>query len=122
MTNVGQFAYNTLKNSTALTALVPVASIQPSRPERLILFPAVFFSDDQHDIEFVDNHPKGTMAEIIVDVYVQGGSPYAICKVICDLMDSLLWACMTNVDAPDPDTAARHRHLIFSRPLLPGDI
>ena len=122
MTNVGKFAYDTLRLSTALTAIVPVASIQPSRPERLILFPAVFFSDEQHDIEFVDDKPAGDMGEITVDVYVQGDSPYAICKIICDLMKSLLWACTTNIDAPDPDTAARHRHLIFSRPLLPGDI
>jgi hypothetical protein len=122
MTNVGKFAYDTLKGSTALTALVSTDSILPTRPEIIVLFPSVYFSDEQRDCEFVDNLPAGDNADITIDVYIRDDSPYAITKVICDLMKGLYWACTTNIDAPDPDTAVRHRHLTFTRPLMSGDI
>jgi hypothetical protein len=122
MTNVGKFIYDTLRNSTTLTALVPATSQFPSRPEKIVLFPSIYYSDEQRDCEFVDNLPAGDNADITIDVYIRDDSPYAITKVICDLMKGLYWACTTNIDAPDPDTAIRHRHLIFTRPLLAGDI
>ena len=122
MTNVGKFAYDTLINSATLTALVPATSIYPTRPETIVLFPSIYFSDDQHDIEFVDELPAGDFGEITIDVYIRDNTPYDICKVICDLFKSKYWACTTNIDAPDSDTAVRHRHMIFSRPLLAGDI
>lgn len=123
MLDVGTFSRSTLTGSTALTALVPASAILATRPEIVPHVPkAIYFSDDQSDCEFVDNHPIGTNANVTIDVYVRGDTPYAICKIICDLMDSLLWVCTTNVDAPDPDTAVRHRHLVFSRPLLAGNI
>lgn len=122
MNNVGKFAYDKLTGSTALIALVPAASIYSSRPEVITKFPSVYFSDEQRDAEFVDNLPVADNSDITIDVYIRDNSPYAITKVICDLMKGLYWACTTNVDVPDPNTAVRHRHLIFSRPLLAGDI
>jgi hypothetical protein len=122
MTTVGQFAYTTLINCTALTALVPATSIFPSRSEEIVKFPSVYFCDEQHDIEYVDNLPQGNFGEIPIDVYVRDDSPDAISQIICSLFRGLYWACTFNKDIPDPETAVRHRHMIFSRPLLAGDI
>jgi len=122
MTNVGKFAYDTLIGSTVLTALVPATQIYSSRPEVITTFPGVYFSDEQSDNEFVDNLPVADSALITIDIYIRDDSPYDISKIVCDLMKGLFWACMTNIDAPDPDTAVRHRHLVFGKMLFQGDI
>jgi len=122
MTTVGQFAYTTLINCTALTALVPATNIYPTWSEAITQFPGVYFCDSQYDIEFADELPQGNFGEITIDVFVRDDSPDPISQIICSLFRGLYWSCTSNTDVPDPETAVRHRHMIFSRPLLPGDI
>ena len=122
MLNVGGFVYSLLTNSIDLTALVSVDSISSSYPETVTVFPSVIFLDEQGDAEFVDNLPESSNASVTVHVFVRDDSPFAIANIICDLFKSNYWACTPNVDAPDPETAVRHRVMRFTRPLLPGDI
>ena len=122
MLNVGAFIYNLLTTSSALTALVSSSNILSSYPDAITIFPSVIFSDEQRDIEFVDELPTASNSDVTIHVYVRDDTPYTISNVVCNLMKSIYWSCVSNVDSPDPDTAVRHRVMRFTRPLLTGDI
>lgn len=126
MLDVNTYIYGKLKNDVTVKALVG-ASIFDTRPETITVFPSVFYSENnQPDFRFYDNAPNSTESTIGIDVYAKNqpgkASLTAICIAVANVFQGLLWACLMNVEVPDPNPDVRHRHMEFSRALVAQDL
>src|SRR6478609_7963073 len=71
-------------------------------PEIKTVFPAVYVREtNEPDAEFLDDAPTASDSTVVVDVYVENASPFALAKAVCDVFAGLTWACTMNTDITD---------------------
>ena len=109
-----------LSNNSALTELLGDGKILSAYPQKVTVFPSVIFEDnDSSDIEFSDNLPNGTAAQVRIHVFSKTLKGYPKAETIAELIRSIFranyWAMTNNTETPDVEDNIKHRILDFKR-------
>lgn len=118
--NLKKYYMSLLSNNSALTQLIGEGKIVSSYPQKVTVFPMVIFEDnDSSDIEFSDNLPNGTSAQVRIHVFSKTIKGYPKAEDIAELVRSIFrenyWAMVNNTEAPDVEDNTKHRILDFKR-------
>ena len=118
--NLKKYYMSLLSNNSSLTALIGNGKILSAYPQEVTVFPVVIFEDnDSSDIEFSDNLPNGTAAQVRIHVFSKTLKGYPKAEDIAELVRSIFradyWAMINNTESPDVDDNIKHRILDFKR-------
>lgn len=118
--NLKKYYMSLLSNDTALTELLGTGKILSAYPQEVTVFPVVIFEDvNSSDIEFSDNLPEGTSAQVRIHVFSKTIKGYPKAEVIAERIRSIFrsdfWAMTNNQEAPDVEDNIKHRILDFTR-------
>ena len=118
--NLKKYYMSLLSNNSALTTLIGNGKILSAYPQEVTVFPIVIFEDnDSSDIEFSDNLPNGTAAQVRIHVFSKTLKGYPKAEDIAELVRSIFradyWAMTNNTESPDVDDNIKHRILDFKR-------
>lgn len=118
--NLKKYYMSLLSNDTALSELLGTGKILSAYPQEVTVFPVVIFEDvNSSDIEFSDNLPEGTSAQVRIHVFSKTVKGYPKAEVIAERIRSIFrsdfWAMTNNQEAPDVEDNIKHRILDFTR-------
>lgn len=118
--NLKKYYMSLLYDDTALTELLGTGKILSAYPQEVTVFPVVIFEDvNSSDIEFSDNLPEGTSAQVRIHVFSKTIKGYPKAEVIAERIRSIFrsdfWAMTNNQEAPDVEDNIKHRILDFTR-------
>ena len=118
--NLKKYYMSLLSNNSSLTELLGNGKILSAYPQEVTVFPVVIFEDnDSSDIEFSDNLPNGTAAQVRIHVFSKTLKGYPKAEDIAELIRSIFradyWAMTNNTESPDVDDNIKHRILDFKR-------
>ena len=118
--NLKKYYMSLLSNNSSLTALIGSGKVLSGYPQEVTTFPVVIFEDnDSSDIEFADNLPNGTAAQVRIHVFSKTIKSYPKAEDIAELIRSIFredfWAMTNNTESPDVDDNIKHRILDFKR-------
>ncbi|MBO7735078.1 MAG: DUF3168 domain-containing protein [Methanobrevibacter sp.] len=118
--NLKKYYMSLLSNNSALTELLGDGKILSAYPQKVTVFPSVIFEDnDSSDIEFSDNLPNGTAAQVRIHVFSKTLKGYPKAETIAELIRSIFranyWAMTNNTETPDVEDNIKHRILDFKR-------
>lgn len=119
--------YTTLSENTELVDALGSGDITDAYPNTIEKFPLVIYTDDnQSSTEYADNKPTAANCSIAIHIYTKAEVGYPTTTTLGVIIDKiftdLYFHCSSNREVANIDTAVRHRVMIFSRALLPGDI
>lgn len=118
--NLKKYYMSLLSNNSSLTELIGTGKIMAGYPQKVTVFPVVIFEDnDSSDIEFSDNLPNGTAAQVRIHVFSKTlkGYPKAedIAEIIRNIFRADFWAMTNNTESPDVSDNIKHRIMDFRR-------
>lgn len=118
--NLKKYYMSLLSNNSSLIELLGNGKVLSGYPQKVTVFPVVIFEDnDSSDIEFADNLPNGTAAQVRIHVFSKTLKGYPKAEIIADLIRSIFredfWAMTNNTESPDVDDNIKHRILDFKR-------
>ncbi len=122
MIDVSTWLFGKLSTDEGIVAIAQ-SNVFDAEPETKTIFPAVYYREsNQPDIEFLDDYPTASDSTIVIDVYVQNASPSPLAQVVANFFYNLTWACTMNQEITDSAPNIKHRHMEFTRSLLPSDL
>lgn len=118
--NLKKYYMSLLSNNSALAELLGDGKILSAYPQKVTVFPTVIFEDnDSSDIEFSDNLPNGTAAQVRIHVFSKTLKGYPKAETIAELIRNIFradyWAMTNNTETPDVEDNIKHRILDFKR-------
>ena len=117
MLDAKQFAFDLLKNSSALLALLggDAKKIVFMYPNDFNVLPIITYSEvGSSTADYYDNMPMSENSVIQIDVW-SNTSTTPFCKVIDALFIDALYIKEFAQDVPDPNAKIQHRVMRFSR-------
>ena len=118
--NLKKYYMSLLSNNSSLIALIGENRILSAYPQEVTKFPIVIFEDaNSSDVEFSDNLPNGTSAQVRIHIFSKTVKGYPKVEDIAEIIRSIfrneLWAMTANQETPDVEDNIRHRVMDFKR-------
>ena len=118
--NLKKYYMSLLSNNSSLISLIGENKILSAYPQEVTKFPMVIFEDtNSSDVEFSDNMPNGTSAQVRIHIFSKTVKGYPKVEDIAEIIRSIfrneLWTMTGNTETPDVEDNIKHRIMDFKR-------
>ena len=118
--NLKKYYKDLLESSSELAAKLGSGKILSAYPQEVKTFPLVVYEDmSARDVEFVDNLPEGTSAQVRIHIFTKTltsyPTTYEIADIIHLLFRSKLWTMTNSTETGDVEDNVKHRIMDFTR-------